>query len=116
MKKGMIITVISVVLLIGIGFVFARIDFNRMGKDNAYYQVPAPESVEETKLDSGEIMKTYWYTGAAYKENGEEINVEFFASKELRQGAYLKLYLKKGAVVTSYDEVKPSDIPDKVKF
>ncbi|QTD40568.1 YxeA family protein [Sporosarcina sp. Te-1] len=116
MKKGMIITVTSVVLLTGIVLVLAKIDFNRMGKDNAYYQVPAPESIEETKLDSGEIMITYWYTGSAYKENGEEINVEFFASKELRHGAYLKLYLKKGAVVTSYEEVKLPDIPDKVKF
>lgn len=116
MKKGVIGIGIVAVLVIGAIVALATIDFNRMGKDNAYYQIPAESSVEETKLDTGEIMKRYLYSGTAYKENGESIQVEFSAAKELRAGAYLKLYLKKGDVVTSYDEVQPSDIPDKVKF
>lgn len=116
MKKGLIGIVVVAVLLIGAIIALATVDFNRMGKDNVYYQIPAESLVEETKLDSGEIIKRYLYTGTAYKENGESIEVEFSAAKELREGAYLKLYLKKGDVVTSYDEVQPSDIPDKVKF
>ncbi|WP_336823291.1 YxeA family protein [Sporosarcina sp. USHLN248] len=116
MKKGLIAIGVLAVLLIGAIVALATIDFNRMGKDNAYYQIPAENSVEETKLDSGEIMKRYFYTGTAYKENGEPIEVEFSAAKELKEGAFLKLYLKKGDEVTSYDEVQPSDIPEKVKF
>ena len=116
MKKGLIAVGVLAILLIGAIVTLATVDFNRMGKDNAYYQIPAKSTVEETKLDSGEIIKRYLYTGTAYKENGESIEVEFSAAKELREGAYLKLYLKKGNAVTSYDEVAPSDIPDKVKF
>ncbi|MCM3110632.1 YxeA family protein [Lederbergia lenta] len=116
MKKGFIIMGIIVVLLIGAVLVLGKIDFNRMGKANAYYHVDIPASVEESKLDSGEIIKRYLYTGAAYKENGEEIKVEFTAAKQLREGAYLKLYLNKGNNVTSYDEVQQLDIPKKVNF
>ena len=116
MKKGVIITGIIIVLLIGAVLVLGKIDFNRMGKVNVYYQIDTPASVEETKLDSGEIIKRYLYTGAAYKENGEEINVEFTAAKQLQEGAYLKLYLNKENDVTSYDEVQQLDIPKKVKF
>lgn len=116
MKKGLIGIVVVAVLVIGAIVALATVDFNRMGKDNAYYQIPAEKSVEETKLDSGEIMKRYLYTGTAYNDKGEPIEVEFSAAKELKEGAYLKLYLKKGNVVTSYDEVQPPDIPDKVKF
>lgn len=96
MKKGAaIVGVVAIVLIVAIVIVL-KMDFNRMGKENAYYQIGAPASIEETKLDSGEIMKRYLYTGPAYKEDGEMIEVEFSAAKELRQGAYLKLYLKKG--------------------
>ncbi|WP_324603454.1 YxeA family protein [Listeria grayi] len=38
----------------------------------------------------------------------------FTASKELRSHAFLKLYVKKADRVTSYDEVKQSELPDKV--
>ncbi|EGQ26075.1 MULTISPECIES: YxeA family protein [Sporosarcina] len=116
MRKGLILAGVIAVLLAGAVFALAKVDFNRMGKGNAYYHISPAHSVEETKLDSGEIMKRYLYTGPAYKENGKEIEVEFTAAKELREGAYLKLYLTKGDDVTSYDEVELSDIPDKVKF
>lgn len=66
MKKGLIGIVVVAVLLIGAIIALATVDFNRMGKENAYYQIPAENSVEETKLDSGEIIKRYLYTGTAF--------------------------------------------------
>lgn len=116
MKKGAMITAFVIVLLIGAVFVLGKIDFNRMGKEHAYYRVGEPASIEETKLDSGEVMKRYEYTGPAYKEDGKQIEVDFNAAKKLKQDAYLKLYLKKEHVVTSYDEVQETDIPKKVEF
>ena len=116
MKKGLIAAGVIVVVLIGAVVTVGRMDFNRMGKGNAYYQIGEPSSVEEDKLDSGEIMKQYVYTGPAYEENGKEIDVEFTAMKQLREGAYLKLYLNKDKEVTSYDEVQQADIPEAVKF
>lgn len=116
MKKGLLVFGVMIVLLAGAVFALATIDFNRMGKSNAYYEIGGPASIDETKLDSGEVLNRYVYDGAAYKENGEEIQVEFTAGKQLREGAYLMLYLDKNELVTSYDEVQADDIPEQVKF
>ncbi|KAA5557086.1 YxeA family protein, partial [Pseudomonas aeruginosa] len=40
---------------------------------------------------------------------------EFSADKALRENAYLKLYVKEKGV-SSYDEVKLKDIPEKVQL
>ncbi|GIN93775.1 hypothetical protein J22TS1_48260 [Siminovitchia terrae] len=103
------------VLFVGAIVIFATVDFNRFGKDKAYVQITDAASVKETKMDSGEIMKRYWYKLPAYKENGEMIEVEFSGAKELRKDAYLMLYIKDGNEVTSYDEVQLNDIPQKAK-
>ena len=104
------------VLLVGAIVIFATVDFNRFGKDKAYVQITdAASSVEESKMDSGEIMKRYWYKLPAYKENGDMIEVEFSGAKELRKDAYLMLYIKNGNEVTSYDEVQLNGIPQKAK-
>lgn len=106
---------IAVVLLVSSVVILATVDFNRFGKENVYVQVGEPSYTEEEKLDSGEIMTTFWYELPAFKENGSAVKVEFFAQKELEQGAYLKLYIKKGNHVTSYDEVQLTQIPGKAR-
>lgn len=108
-------------LLIAAGAVFAiflaaiivlmSVDFNRMGKENVYVQITTDGQVEETKLDSGEVMKRYWYNQPAFDEDGESIAVEFSSNKNLRHDAYLMLYLNDDNEVTSYDEVQFDDIP-----
>lgn len=114
MKK--IVGVIVVLVLIAVaGTILMKTDFNRMGKKAAYIEVIKPTEKEETKLDNGDVMTRYWYKQTAFNEKGEAIKVEFSAQKELRQGAYLLLYLKKGDEVTSYDEVKSDKIPEKVQ-
>lgn len=111
MKKVIGITV-GVILLAASVVILATVDFNRLGKENVYVQVGDPTDIDEDKIDSGQIIKTYWYELPAYYEDGNVLNVEFFAQKELRQGAYLKLYIKKGSEVTSYDEVSWEEIPE----
>lgn len=101
------------VLLAGAIVILATVDFNRFGKDKAYVLITDAASVEETKMDSGEMMKRYWYKLPAYKENGDRIEVEFSGAKELRKDAYLMRYIKDGNEVTSYDEVHLNDIPQK---
>lgn len=76
-----------------------------------YVQISEPVEVEETKLDSGQIMQRYWYELPAFDEQGDMTPVEFSAAKELRTGAYLMLYVKNNDHVTSYDEVTWEDIP-----
>ena len=41
--------------------------------------------------------------------------LKFSAHKNLRQDAYLKLYVKKETEVTSFDEVKFHELPAKVQ-
>ncbi|UGB30698.1 YxeA family protein [Metabacillus sp. B2-18] len=103
------------VLLVGVIVIFATVDFNRFGKDKAYVHITEAASVKEEKLDSGEILKRYWYKLPAYRENGDMTEVEFSAAKELRKDAYLMMYIKDGNEVTSYDEVQLNEIPQKAK-
>lgn len=105
MKKFLIFISGMLVLLVGGVLVLTNVDFNRLAKDKAFVQITKPTSVEEMKLDSGEIITTYWYTLPAFHEDGRMISVEFSATKELREDAYLMLYLTKDDDVTSYDEV-----------
>lgn len=116
MKKAIGITVgIVSVLLVALVVILATVDFNRFGKKAVYVQVGEPSYTDEQKIDSGQIMTTYWYELPAYDEDGKVMDVEFSAQKELKQDAYLKLYIKKGNEVTSYDEVSWEDIPGAVK-
>ncbi|GAB2565460.1 YxeA family protein [Gracilibacillus alcaliphilus] len=108
MKK---IFVIILVLIVGAVIVLMTVDFNRLGKDSVYIEVIDPTDIEEEKLDNGEIMTRYWYQQTAFNEEGESVEIEFSAHKELRQGAYLMLYVKNDSEVTSYDEVQWDEIP-----
>ncbi|MFA1822834.1 YxeA family protein [Virgibacillus oceani] len=113
MKKiiGITIGIISILLVAAV-VILATVDFNRLGKENVYVQVGDPSYTNEHQLDSGEIMTSYWYELPAYRENGSTVKVEFSAQKELRQDAYLKLYVKQGNEVTSYDEVSWEEVPE----
>lgn len=112
MKKIFGVLVLLVVAGIVAGVVVLKtIDINRIGKSNLYVEVIEPTEVKEDKLKSGEIVKGYWYEQKAFDTKGNEVDIEFSALKELRKGAYLKLYVKKDNTVTSYDEVKWGDIP-----
>lgn len=114
MKKIFILLGAVVALMIAALVVLATVDFNRLGKDNAYVQIVADGKVE-TYTVNGAVYKSYWYEQPAYTADGEEMNVTFSAQKNLRHDAYLMLYLKDGNQVTSYDEVKFEDIPAKAQ-
>ena len=107
MKK---VFVILGLLLLAVILLFPSIDINRIGKDNVYVEVKDHTDIEETKLDGGEVITRYIYEQNAFDKNGKLVKVEFSASKILGKG-YLKLYIKDGNVVTSYDEVQWNEIP-----
>jgi uncharacterized protein (TIGR01655 family) len=86
-------------------------NLNRVFKDQAYTQI---------KGEGQRVGDQYEYTLPAYNEKGEEIQLTFFkfGEDQFKQGAYLRLYMKDKdgkKVVTSYDEVKKEELPDKVK-
>ncbi|QDS33957.1 YxeA family protein [Brevibacillus brevis] len=116
MKKTTII-VLSVILALIIGAVFLlqNVNFNRLGADEYYVQINKEGQKNEVTLDNGEKFTTYDYTLLGYNENGEEKTLTFMAMKELRKDAYLRVFVKEEKGVTSYQEVKLDELPDKAK-
>ena len=98
------------IMLVGI-FALATLDFNRLGKETTYVQIVGEGKEEQFTASDGAVYKSYWYTLPAVNEDGEQTEVTFSAQKQLRQEAYLMLYLNKEQEVTSYDEVQLADIP-----
>ena len=115
MKKFLI--VIGVLFALGVAGIFAitKIDFNRMNADNYYLQITEDGVPHEDKLDDGSVMTTYSYQIDATNADGKTIPLEFTAQKNLRKSAYLKMYVKKDDQVSSYDEVKLEEIPQKAQ-
>lgn len=56
----------------------------------------------------------YDYTLTGFDKKGKESEVNFYAGKELRKDAYLRIYTK-GKYVKTWEEVQFEDIPDKAK-
>lgn len=110
MKKWIGMGVVAILLLA----VLLQVDWNRFGKETLFVEVQAASDVEETTLENGDVMTRYVYIQPAYTPEGESKEVTFTAGKELREGAYLRLYVKDGDTVTSYDEVSREDVPDPV--
>ena len=107
MKKWIGIAMVSILVVVGV----TQVDWNRIGKDTLFVKVEAMSDVEETTLENGEVMKRYVYKQPAFTSDGKSKEVTFTATKELREGAYLRLYVKDGDTVTSYEEVSRADVP-----
>jgi len=56
----------------------------------------------------------YRYNLLGFDEDGASKELSFTAAHQLKQGAYLKVYYKKGEVIT-YEEVDTDDIPEKAQ-
>ncbi|WP_405114256.1 YxeA family protein [Paenibacillus sp. FSL K6-1217] len=111
MKKFLItIGIVFVIGAVGV-FALAKIDFNRFNAEDYYLQITEDGVPQEYKLSDGTVMTSYSYSLEATNAKGTTIPLEFNAQKNLRKGAYLKIYVKKGNQVSSYDEVKLEDIP-----
>ncbi|EAD7213048.1 YxeA family protein [Listeria monocytogenes] len=106
--KKIVIIIISVLLLGGIiGGVYYFKNANKIGADTSYVKI----TKDPTK--GKEISFNYNYTLPSYDEDGKETEVTFSADKELRKGAYLKLYIKEDKGVTSFEEVPEKEVPAK---
>lgn len=106
--KKIVILIISLLLLVGIGFgVYYFKNANHIGADVSYVKIT-------TDGEKGKnVSFNYSYTMPAYDEAGKETEVTFSADKNLRKGAYLKLYIKEDKGVTSYEEVPEKEVPSK---
>ncbi|GLY08828.1 YxeA family protein [Pseudobacillus badius] len=115
MKKIILSFIILAGFLIG-GVVFLQtVNINRLGADNYFTQIKGEGKKLEEKADTGEKFVRYEYELPAFDKNGKEKTVTFTSQKQLREQAYLKLYVKGSKGVTSYEEVKKEEMPEKAK-
>jgi uncharacterized protein (TIGR01655 family) len=113
MKKTLIGLGSVIVLIIG-GLLFLQnVNLNRLGTDEYYAQIKGEGKKLEDKMSDGTIFTRYEYELPAYDKDGNEQTLTFTAPKQLREDAYLLLYVKSSKGVTSYQEVKAEELPEK---
>ncbi|MBC1376615.1 YxeA family protein [Listeria sp. FSL L7-0091] len=106
--KKIILLIISVILLGGIAFgVYYLNSGNKIGAEQLYVKITKDGE------EGNERGFNYSYTMPAYDKDGALKEVSFKADKNLRKGAYLKLYYKKLKGVTSFEEVSEKEVPAK---
>lgn len=113
MKKGLSITVVIVVLLVGFVVLIQNVNLNRLGAAAYYVQIEDGKRME-SKESSGKKFVYYEYTLKGFDKQGKEKSVTFTAHKDLRKDAYLKVYMK-GDEASSYQEVQASELPGPAK-
>lgn len=106
--KKIIITIISVLFIGGIAFAAYYFYFGKQLNAEEYY-VKITQDGEKTS----EGAFNYSYNLPAYNKDGEEKRISFTADKNLRKGAYLKLYYKPVKGVTTFEEVSQDKLPSK---
>jgi len=115
MKKIITSLVVIVVIIFG-GLTFLqKVNFNRLGANEYYLQINDQGKKVESKSDSGERFVQYEYKLPAFDKDGKQKTFSFSAQKQLRENAYLRLYVKDDKGVTSYQEVKKDELPKKVR-
>lgn len=114
MKKVLIV----LVALLGIGFIGLKVaDYFIMGGEQYYVKITTDGQREDVKADAGENVTQYKYSLPGYDKDGNEKQMDFNAFKDrpLRKNAYLKITWNKNKGVTSYEEVKESELPTAAK-
>ena len=110
-KGTAVIIIIGIILVAGI-LAAGRINYNRVGAQQYYTRIEG-EGIPRNEQDSaGEHFVRYEYNLEGYAEKGDKSEtLNFTANKQLREGAYLLVYVKENKGVTSYQEVQPEEIP-----
>jgi len=110
-----VVCILGVLGLVFLGMNILKMDFNKMGTEKYYTKITGTGSKITNFSTNGEKIDRYEYDLASYSEEGEENSFSFTAAKQLREDAYLLLYVKKDKGVTSYEEVQKEQLPDAVK-
>ncbi|AHI56867.1 YxeA family protein [Listeria ivanovii] len=106
--KKIFIGIISLLILGGIGLGIYYYCYDKIAVAEQYY-VKITKDGENT----GDRGFAYSYVLSGYNKDGEEEKMNFKADKNLRKGAYLRLYYKNFKGVTTFEEVTPEQVPNK---
>ena len=105
-KIPMIIVGVIIIVLIAGAYYFLVVH-----KDLYYTQI---DNTKLEEISTTDDMK-YQYILTAYNQNGQEKEVQFKTSRELREDAYLGLEVMQFRGVVNWREVQTDELPDKVK-
>jgi len=111
MKKILVLLGLLIVIVVCLWMFF--LSGVRQAPDN-----PAGKTIYYTMIASSgslDANKRYDYEVIAYNERGKEKKLKFSASKELKEGAYIRLYYTVIRGVTSWQEVSFQELPDAVQ-
>ena len=107
--KGKIPMIIAIIAVVALLVILCYLFF--VQKSDYYVQIDNTKIEQISRTDN---MK-YKYTITGYNQNGNSKEIEFNTSRELREGAYLKLEVMLLRGVITWEEVEPNELPDKVK-
>ena len=93
---------------------------SQLFSSGAYYYTQVDNSRIERVHSSGGVIDLtggleYSYTLVAYKENGAAEDVSFGMSRELREGAFLRLEVAPVRGVVGWSEVRYDELPEPVR-
>lgn len=111
---GIATAVVIVAVVIGFGMWFLS------GSNSTYYYTQIDNSkIEQNDSDGGVVNLNggmeYAYTLSAYNESGKEKDITFGASRQLREGAYIRLTVMPVRGVIEWSEVQYDELPEAVQ-
>ncbi|SMF88739.1 conserved hypothetical protein TIGR01655 [Paenibacillus uliginis N3/975] len=115
MKKIIISVSVIAVLVIGFLIFIQNVNVNRIGADEYFVQIKGKGEKLDVKAANGQHFEDYKYTLQAINKEGIEKMMTFTAQKQLREEAFLRLYVKEEKGVTSWQEVTKDELPEKAK-
>jgi len=106
--------VASLIIIILVAFSVFFFNPERLTPEN-----PEGKTIYYTMIINDDIkansQKRYEYTLDAYNEKGEYKTLTFTSSRQLREGAYLELYVAPFRGVTYWQEVQFDELPEQVR-
>lgn len=116
MKKRVLFIGIPVVLVL----LFCLCAWLFMGADSQYYYAQIDNSKMSSNSSNGGVIDfsgglDYSYTLPAYNDEGEEKDITFNTSRELKEGAFIRLEVVPIRGVVSWAEVQYDEMPSDVQ-
>lgn len=118
MKKKVLVSIATAAIVV-VGIIgFCMWFFS--GSGSVYYYTQIDNSkIERNDSDGGVINLSggmdYSYTLPAYNENGKGKDITFGASRELREGAFIRLTVAPVRGVIEWSEVQYDELPEAVQ-
>ena len=118
MKRKLTIGIAAVVILL-VGFIGCCMWFLSGTGSTYYYSQIDNSKIEQTESKSGVInfsgSMDYSYTLFSYDENGKGKDITFGTSKELKEGAFIRLTVRPIRGVLEWKEVQYDELPAAVQ-